>query len=106
MGNRVFSNVPFIVVPDESMSFPKFDYSISLVLGLPVIVRLERVTFDQSTSSELMYIEPSRGIALEDTANLITSGWEMVALVHLDGNNPRRRMHLDSRLRTRGRQKT
>ncbi len=37
LGNHVFRNVIFLVVEDETLTFPQFDYSIEGIIGFPVL---------------------------------------------------------------------
>lgn len=43
VGNILFENVLFIVMPDEQLTFPQFNYSIKGIIGFPVIHQLGEV---------------------------------------------------------------
>jgi|GEM_PF-1419264 len=92
----IFQNVPFIVVPDESMSFPEFDYQVSLIMGLPLISKLGRLVFSKKGSSEELTFAPSDRTPSTETANMITSGWQLVIMARINNAYPRQRLFFDS----------
>ena len=100
VGGSVFVNVPFVVVPDEAMSFSQFDYHVTSIIGLPILSRLGRIEFSKANDREMLSFQPSLSAASADEANMTTSGWEIVALGSLNEANVRQRFFLDTGART------
>ena len=48
MGNITFYNVIFLVMPDETLSFPQVNYQIYGILGFPVIEALKEIRINQN----------------------------------------------------------
>lgn len=43
LGGIIFKNVPFLVMPDEDLSFPEVNYKINGIIGFPLIKQLKEV---------------------------------------------------------------
>lgn len=100
VGRITFRNAPFIVIPDESMSFPERDYAVSSIIGLPLIRAMERIAWRIEDEGGSFRIERSqRGPGL-DTANMITSGWQQVVLARVNDGAARFRFFLDTGAQT------
>ncbi|MEO1137417.1 MAG: retropepsin-like aspartic protease [Pseudomonadota bacterium] len=96
LGGAEFTNVPFIVVPDESMSFPEQQYFVTSVLGLPIIRSLGRIEWSKAENEEHIRFGVTKARPTVETANMITSGWEMVLLAHINQSKERLRFFLDT----------
>lgn len=96
VGGFVFKNVPFIIVPDESMSFPEQDYYVTSILGLPVIRALGRIVWERSVDGESVSFSSQPVAPDPKNANMITSGWEHVVLARVNESRNRLRFFLDS----------
>lgn len=96
IGDIVFRNVPFIVIPDEHLSFPVRNYSVSSIIGLPLIRAMERVDWRISEDGGIIRHSRSRRSADPSVANMITSGWQQVLLARVDDSAARMRFFLDT----------
>lgn len=96
LGDTVFLNVPFVVVADDAMHFPDAGYQASSILGLPILVALERLVFSRADDGEILEFGPSDERLDPAAVNLITSGWEMVVLARVGGAPVRHRLQLDT----------
>lgn len=96
LGGAEFTNVPIIVVPDESMSFPEQQYFVTSILSLPVIRALGRIEWSHSENKEHVRFGVAKAQPTPDTANMITSGWQMVILAHINESKERLRFFLDT----------
>lgn len=61
IGGAVFRDVVFIVLPDEALTFAGGAYTIEMILGMPVLMRLERLTFEAGEAGSSLCFEPSAG---------------------------------------------
>ncbi len=59
VGGSEFVIVPFIVVPDEALSFPQFDYYVTSIIGLPILSRLGHIEFSKTNEQETFSFRPS-----------------------------------------------
>ena len=91
-----FHNVPFIVVADEDLTFSNVDYSISSILGLPVIRDMGRLEFSNERGQEMLSFGATASHPDPERANLITSGWQLVFLAQTGSSERRLRYFLDS----------
>ncbi|GAB4526667.1 MAG: hypothetical protein Tsb0010_09950 [Parvularculaceae bacterium] len=96
IGEIIFHNVPFIVIPDENLSFPVQNYSISSIIGLPLIRAMERIEWRISEDGGTMRHSRSQGSAEPGVANMITSGWQHVVLARINDSPSRMRLFLDT----------
>lgn len=96
IGERAFRNVPFIVVPDESMAFPQFDYIITTIVGLPIIYRLGRIEIGRDVGQETLSFTRSDTTPDPAKMNVLTSGWDLVALGVLNDAPRQQRFLLDT----------
>ncbi|MGH8317435.1 MAG: retropepsin-like aspartic protease family protein [Steroidobacteraceae bacterium] len=97
IGNAIFENVVFIVLPDSELSLPP-SYRISAFIGLPVLMALGRLEFVNSGSPRLLY-DISRGKTANEARarpNMLLSGLEPLLLVRVPGAGNPLRMKLDT----------
>ena len=97
IGNAIFENVVFIVLPDSELSLP-LSYRISAFVGLPVLMALGRLEFVNSGSPRLLY-DLSRGKTASEARahpNMLLSGLEPLLLVRVPGAGNPLRMKLDT----------
>lgn len=87
------TDVVFIVLPDEALSFADGAYTIPAIIGLPVFAALGRVSFEQQGDTEWL-----RHAASEEGwnggSNLVFSGLSPIALLKANGSPVR--MFIDS----------
>lgn len=87
------TDVVFIVLPDEDLSFADGAYTIPAIIGLPVFARLGRVSFEREGEAELLSHTASGG-GWSEASNLIFSG--LAPIVLLEANGYPMRMFIDS----------
>lgn len=87
------TDVVFIVLPDESLSFGGGVYTIPAILGLPVFAALGRVSFEREGESEWLRHAASAD-GWSDRSNLVFKGLAPIAL--LEANGYPVRMFIDS----------
>ncbi|MCC5980843.1 MAG: retroviral-like aspartic protease family protein [Oceanicaulis sp.] len=85
-----FSNVVFIVLPDEALSFAGGRYTIEAILGMPVFLRLERLSFAQANGTESFCFQRSEDEA--GGSNIYLEG--LSAIVEADVENAGAPLHL------------
>src|SRR5690606_37498585 len=61
LGGMRFSDVVFLVMPDEALTFADGAYRIEGILGFPVLARLQRLAFEAAPDGERMTWRPSEG---------------------------------------------
>lgn len=74
-----FRNVIFIVLPDDALTFWGGRYTIEVILGLPVLFRLERFSLETNETEEMLRFGPSEGES--DLSNLYMEGLSAVVLI-------------------------
>ncbi|MFN4024387.1 MAG: aspartyl protease family protein [Hyphomonas sp.] len=87
------TDVVFIVLPDESLSFAGGVYTIPAIIGLPVFATLGRVSFEREGEDEWLRHTASDA-GWSDTSNLVFRGLSPIALVEANGHPVR--MFIDS----------
>lgn len=87
------TDVVFIVLPDESLSFAGGVYTIPAILGLPVFAALGRVSFEREGEDEWLRHRASDA-GWNETSNLVFRGLSPIALVEANGHPVR--MFIDS----------
>ena len=97
IGDTVLSNVVFIVLPDSALTFPH-GYRIEAIIGLPVLMQLERLEFSNSGTLTLSYgvRDGTRPEQADAHSNLLLAGLEPLVLAHVPGVPTPLRMELDS----------
>lgn len=70
IGDLLFENVVFLVTNDEDLNFPKFDYSIPGIIGLPILMQMEEMQINLNDNSLLVPLKPST----RDFTNLFMLG--------------------------------
>lgn len=94
-----FTNVAFIVLPDEALTFAGGLYRIRLIVGLPVLIKLGRVEFTFDRRHGRMSFSSSAGrMAVTDESNLVLDGLQ--PLVSVRANNETLRLLLDTGARS------
>jgi predicted aspartyl protease len=93
-GEAELASVPFIVLPDEALSFAGGRYKIDAIVGLPVFVMLERIAVGREGGKESLYYGPKPEGKGE--SNLLLAGVEPLALVHVDQAAEPLRMFIDT----------
>lgn len=88
-----FTDVVFIVLPDEALSFADGAYTIPTIIGLPVFAALGRVSFEKEGETEWLRHTASEDM-WSDSSNLVFSGLSPVALLKANGHPVR--MFIDS----------
>jgi len=97
IGNAIFENVVFIVLPDSELGLPP-SYRINVFIGLPVLMALGRLEFVNSGSPRLLY-DFSRiktGSEARAHPNMLLFGLEPLLLVRVPGAGNPLRMKLDT----------
>lgn len=92
-----FDNVPFIVLPDEALTFAGGLYRIKLILGLPNLMRLGRLEFTFTRDRGVLSYVSAIGEA-HAAPNLLLDGQQPIALVR--GNGEELRLLLDTGARS------
>lgn len=97
IGAEVLSNVVFIVLPDSALTFPH-GYRIPAIIGLPVLMRLERLEFSNSSAPTFSYgvRDGARPEHVDAHSNLLLAGLQPLVLAHVPGVPEPLRMELDS----------
>ena len=97
IGNAMFKNAVFIVVPDSALPLPP-RLKISAVIGLPVLMTLGRIEFLDSGTPTLRYDLPHSKPAghYDSHSNLMLSALTPLVLVHVPGSGALLRMELDT----------
>ncbi len=90
VGPARFSNVVFIVLPDEALSFAGGRYTIEAILGMPVFLRLERLSFAQANGTESFCFQRSESEV--GGSNIYLEG--LSAIVEADVENAGAPLHL------------
>ena len=88
-----FTDVVFIVLPDEDLTFGEGVYTIPAIIGLPVFAALGRVSFEREGEREVLSHTLSDG-GWTEASNLIFRGLSPIALVEANGHPVR--MFIDS----------
>lgn len=88
-----FTDVVFIVLPDQDLSFADGAYTIPAIIGLPVFARLGRVSFGREGDAEVLSHTASDA-GWTDASNLIFRGLAPIVLVEANGYPMR--MFIDS----------
>lgn len=97
VGNVVFKNVPFIVVPDAALRIPQ-RLRISAIIGLPVLMALGRLELANSAVPTLRYETPnskSSGVS-GSRSNMFLDGLEPLVMVSYRGAKGPLLMELDT----------
>src|SRR5690606_30202910 len=75
MGNITWSDVVFLVMPDEALAFPQINYQIYGILGFPVIESLNEIRISQdgqfTVSEENMPFSGKQNLAMNGLTPLI-----------------------------------
>lgn len=97
IGNAMFKNAVFIVVPDSALPLPP-RLKISAVIGLPVLMTLGRIELLDSGTPTLRYDVPHSKPAghYDSHSNLVLSALTPLVLVHVPGSGALLRMELDT----------
>lgn len=99
IGRTRISNVVFIVVPDEALSFAGGAYRIEAILGFPVLLDLQRFAFVSRRPDNEDFLFGSALRPGGGAANLLFSGNEPVLLTRHANGHPLR-MFIDSGAKT------
>ncbi len=94
-GDAVLTDVVFIVLPDEALSFVGGLYKIRAIIGLPVFEKLGRLEFAQVDGKEVLYYGPKPGAAAGEP-NLLLAGVEPIVLVNAAKATGPLRMFIDT----------
>lgn len=81
MGQITWTNVVFLVMPDEALAFPQIDYQIYGVLGFPVIESLNEIRI----TGDGLFIVPEEESVFTGTANMAMNG--LTPLIYLDNKH-------------------
>lgn len=81
-GDAVFSNVVFAVLPDSAVRFSQ-NYKMNVVVGLPVLVALDRIEYAKDGGWGSLSYGPKPGVA--SPANMALSGLDPFVLVKAGG---------------------
>ena len=97
IGNAMFKNAVFIVVPDSALPIPP-RLKISAVIGLPVLMTLGRLEFLDSDTPTFRYdVQHSKPVGHYDAhSNMVLSALTPLVLVHVPGSGALLRMVLDT----------
>lgn len=88
-----YTDVLFIVMPDEALSFAGGAYTIPAIIGLPVLAPLGRVSFERDGEEEWLRHEASDA-GWSEGSNLLLIGLSPVAMIEANGHPVR--MFIDS----------
>jgi predicted aspartyl protease len=97
IGDTTLANVVFIVLPDAALRFPH-GYRINAIIGLPVLMALERLEVVNSRSPVLFYDIASGKLAgrIESESSVLLSGLSPVVLARIPRAVHSLTMKLDS----------
>ena len=79
MGNIDMYHVIFLVLPDESLSFPQINYQIYGILGFPLIEALKEIQITKDDD----FIVPKERSAFSGSSNMAMNG--LTPLIYIDG---------------------
>jgi predicted aspartyl protease len=99
IGGVRFSNVVFIILPDEALSFAGGQYTIEMILGMPVLMRLERLDFEHGETGGTLCFEPSAGPGAGES-NLYLQGLAPIVLAQAEGADSPLHLLLDTGAQT------
>ncbi|UDF04985.1 pepsin/retropepsin-like aspartic protease family protein [Asticcacaulis sp. AND118] len=94
IGKAVLKDVVFIVLPDEQLSFAGGKYTIDVIIGLPVMLDLGKLTFASEGVSETFSFD-AKG-KTPGKPNLILSGVQPLMQVRTAQGGHRLRMFVDT----------
>lgn len=94
LGKTILRDVVFIVLPDELLSFAGGKYTIDVIIGLPVMLSLGKLTFASDGGSETFSFDVS-GKTM-GTPNLILSGVQPLMQVQTGQGGYRLRLFVDT----------
>lgn len=78
LGNINIFNVVFLVLPDESLSFPQSNYKIYGILGFPLIEALREIQITRSG----YFVVPQKESLFSGTSNMALNG--LIPLIYMD----------------------
>ena len=81
LGEMIFRNVIFLVLPDENLSFPQINYRIFGIIGFPVFESMKELSITQSGQ----FLVPEKQSAFTDNSNLALDG--LTPLIRTNGKH-------------------
>jgi hypothetical protein len=81
IGELLVENVPFLVIPDEMLSFPQDNFVIHGILGFPVMYQMKEITI-QKDGCLVVSAHPKT----RDLHNLFLDGLSPIALFEAEGD--------------------
>jgi len=81
IGDLLFENVAFLVMPDEMLSFPQVNYAIHGIIGFPVMYQMKEITIQRDESLTVSALPKKR-----DLRNLFLSGLSPIVQFEAEGD--------------------
>lgn len=81
LGDIVFRNVVFLVIPDENLSFPSIDYRIQGIIGYPVIAALNEIRIGQDGTFTI----PEQQTAFTSASNMAMK--QLIPIIRIDNRH-------------------
>jgi hypothetical protein len=81
LGDIVFRNVIFLVIPDENLSFPSIDYRIYGIIGYPVIAALNEIRIGQDGTFTI----PEQQTAFTSASNMAMK--QLIPIIRIDNRH-------------------
>lgn len=81
LGNMIFTNVVFLVLPDQNLTFPQINYRIFGIIGFPVFEAMKEIRITRTGE----FIVPKIQSEFSGTSNLALDG--LTPLIFIDGRH-------------------